>query len=105
MTTTASEADEVVDADLVDEDLPTHMPGNVVVEAAPTFRFTRHSILAESAPTEQPRAQRRTESSRIACRAPCTRRPARRPRQDVCASAGVGSRESRSWPKVIFSSS
>lgn len=38
---------EVVDAELVDSDAPTRLPDNVVVEAAPAFRVTRHTILTE----------------------------------------------------------
>lgn len=38
---------EIVDAELVDDDAPTPLPDNVVVEEAPTFRVNRHTILTE----------------------------------------------------------
>jgi len=44
--TTATGVDDVVDAEIVD-DAPTRLPDNVVAEAAPAFRVTRHTILAE----------------------------------------------------------
>jgi hypothetical protein len=53
---------EIIDAELVDDDAPTPLPANIVVEAAPTFTVTRNTILAEG--ELPPRADERPKFTR-----------------------------------------